>query len=285
MTVVDDQPGARSRRTAEPGTRQRSAAAQRALERRRKRLVREPNAPVRSRDRRGVLPVSGGSVGNERDPNVVLRLVTSPIKAARRIPFAVVVIGLLLAGLALTLWLSTKSAQDSYQLGVAKAQNEQLSDRLNALVKTYESGDSAPELSDKAGRLGMIPVTDVPRLVVGTDGRSTVVGDITPADGPKAPSLNDNPRSTSWANADSSPTSSAPTPGQQDVPVQPGTPVQQGAPVEQGVPVDGAPPEESTSGPIPAQPQTPADPATTPAFTNVLPPAGGAPGSNSGQTR
>jgi hypothetical protein len=245
--------------------------------------VREPNAPVRSRDRRDALPVSGRSVGNERDPNVVLRLVTSPIKAARRIPFAVVVIGLLLAGLALTLWLSTKSAQDSYQLGVARAQNEQLSDRLNALVKTYESGDSAPELSDKAGRLGMIPVTDVPRLVVGTDGRSTVVGDITPADGTTAPSLNDNPRSTSRANAESSPTSSAPTPGQQGIPVQPGTPVQQGAPVEQGDPVDGAPPEESTSGPIPAQPETPADPASTPGFTNVLPPAGGTPGSNSGQ--
>ncbi|ETD34703.1 hypothetical protein [Williamsia sp. D3] len=285
MTVVDDQPGARSRRTAEPGTRQRSAAAQRALERRRKRLVREPNAPVRSRDRRDALRATSETVANERDSNLVARLVTSPIKAARRIPFAVVVVGLLLAGLALTLWLSTKSAQDSYQLGVAREQNEQLSDRLNALVKTYESGDSAPELSDKAGRLGMIPVTDVPRLVVGTDGRSTVVGDITPADGPKAPSLNDTPRSTSSANSDPSRTSPAPTPGQQGTPVQQGTPIQQGAPVEQGAPVNGAPPEESTSGPLPAQPQTPANPATTPGFTNVLPPTGGAPGSNSGQTR
>ncbi|PVY33850.1 hypothetical protein [Williamsia muralis] len=279
MTVVDDQPGARSRRTAEPGTRQRSAAAQRALERRRKRLVREPNAPVRSRDRRDALRATGETVANERDSNVVVRLVTSPIKAARRIPFAVVVVGLLLAGLALTLWLSTKSAQDSYQLGVAREQNEQLSDRLNALVKTYESGDSAPELSDKAGRLGMIPVTDVPRLVVGPDGRSTVVGDITPADGPKAPSLNDTPRSTSSANSDPSPTSPAPTPG------QPGTPVQQGTPIEQGAPVNGASPEETASGPLPAQPQTPANPATTPGFSNVLPPTGGAPGSNSGQTR
>ena len=285
MTVVDDQPGARSRRTAESGTRQRSAAAQRALERRRKRLVREPNAPVRSRDRRDALRATGETVANERDSNLVARLVTSPIKAARRIPFAVVVVGLLLAGLALTLWLSTKSAQDSYQLGVAREQNEQLSDRLNALVKTYESGDSAPELSDKAGRLGMIPVTDVPRLVVGTDGRSTVVGDITPADGPKAPSLNDTPRSTSPANSDPSPTSPAPIPGQQGTPVQQGTPIQQGAPVEQGAPVNGALPEESTSGPLPAQPQTPANPATTPGFTNVLPPTGGAPGSNSGQTR
>jgi hypothetical protein len=241
--------------------------------------VREPNAPVRSRDRRDALRATGETVANERDSNVVVRLVTSPIKAARRIPFAVVVVGLLLAGLALTLWLSTKSAQDSYQLGVAREQNEQLSDRLNALVKTYESGDSAPELSDKAGRLGMIPVTDVPRLVVGPDGRSTVVGDITPADGPKAPSLNDTPRSTSSANSDPSPTSPAPTPG------QPGTPVQQGTPIEQGAPVNGASPEETASGPLPAQPQTPANPATTPGFSNVLPPTGGAPGSNSGQTR
>lgn len=110
-----------------------------------------------------------------------------------RVPFVVVVVVLLLAGLALTLWLSTKSAQDSYQLGVAREQNEQLSDRRDALKKAYESGDSAPELSDKAGALGMIPATDVPRLVIGPDGKETVVGEIKPADGPKAPSMNDAP--------------------------------------------------------------------------------------------
>jgi hypothetical protein len=280
VTVTDDQPGARSRRTAtEARPRQRSAAAQRALERRRKRLVREPNAPAQSRDRRSALRESNESIATEQHSNIFVRLATSPVKAARRVPFAVVVVGLLLAGLALTLWLSTKSAQDSYQLGVAREQNEQLSDRLNALVKTYESGDSAPELSDKAGRLGMIPVTDVPRLVVGTDGRSTVVGEIKPAEGSKAPSLNDTPRSTSPAAPRSPSTSTAPTTAQQ------GTPVQQGTPIQQGTPVNGATPQQPSSAPVPAQPQNPANPATSPGFTNVLPTTGGAPGSNSGQTR
>jgi hypothetical protein len=195
-------------------------------------------------------------------------MVISPVRAARRVPFAVVVVGLLLAGLALTLWLSTKSAQDSYQLGVAREQNEQLSDRRDALVKAYESGDSAPELSDKAGRLGMIPATDVPRLVVGTDGRSTVVGEIKPAEGAKAPSLNDTPRATTPApTSPTSPTSPAPAPG------------------AQGTPVTGTTPERQTAVPGQTSTPSPASPAAPPAFTNVLPTTGGAPGANSGQSR
>jgi type II secretory pathway pseudopilin PulG len=237
------------------------------LERRRKRLVREPGAQARSRDRRDVSRASTDVTAPETNSNIVTRLIISPVRAARRVPFAVVVVGLLLAGLALTLWLSTKSAQDSYQLGVAREQNEQLSDRRDALMKAYESGDSAPELSDKAGRLGMIPATDVPRLVVGTDGRSTVIGEIKPAEGAKAPSLNDTPRAITPSTAPTSPTSPAPAPG------------------AQGTPVTGTTTDQQTAAPGPTSTQNPATPAAPPAFTNVLPTAGGAPGANSGQTR
>ena len=44
-----------------------------------------------------------------------------------------------------------------YDLTVAKAQNQSLVDKRDSLKRTYESGDSAPELSDKAARLGLVP--------------------------------------------------------------------------------------------------------------------------------
>ncbi len=68
------------------------------------------------------------------------------------------VLALLVVGLGLSLWLSTKAAQDSYRLGIERKVNQSLVDRRDSLKRSYESGDSAPELSDKAAKLGMIPV-------------------------------------------------------------------------------------------------------------------------------
>ncbi len=276
MTITDDQASTRERRAAPArrqadGTRVRSAAAQRALDRRRKRLGAET---ISERSTRGTrvrpVPVEKDKT-NRRS---LAGLTSAPLRAARRVPFAVVVVAMLLAGLALTLWLSTKSAQDSYQLGVVREQNEQLSDRRDALKKAYESGDSAPELSDKAGALGMIPGNDKARLVVGPDGKSFVVGEIKPADGPKAPSMNDAPAASPRTPATPARPSATPTPGGQGTPIGAGTA-----------------PEATTPNPatpvLPSAPdgQTPANPAAPPTFSNVLPSTGGAPGSNSGQTR
>lgn len=274
MTVTDDQTATRRRRGEDAartgGTRQRSAAAERALQRRRKRLAADSVSDDRGRGSRVRSPRVRTSPAE--NPRSLLRFASAPVRAARRIPFAVVVVGLLVAGLALTLWLSTKSAQDSYQLGAAREQNEQLSDRVDALKKAYESGDSAPELSDKATDLGMIPATDVPRMVIDTDGRETVVGEVTPADGPKAPSMNDTPTSSARTPAAAGRTP-APTTGPQGTPVAPdgNTTTSPGA--------TPSPDQTATTG------QTPANPAAPPTFSNVLPSTGGAPGSNSGQTR
>lgn len=275
MTITDDQSATRRRggnaSTRADGTRQRSAAAQRALDRRRKRLAAEPVSEDRGRGGRVRSPQAKKATHDT--PRSLTRLATAPIRAARRVPFAVVVAGLLVAGLALTLWLSTKSAQDSYQLGAAREQNEQLSDRVDALKKAYESGDSAPELSGKASGLGMIPATDVPRMVIGPDGKETVVGDIEPADGPKAPSMNDTPPPSSPSPTTDNRTQATPTNGQQGTPVTPdgnATPSPEASPT---------PDPSATTG------QGPANPAAPPTFSNVLPSTGGAPGSNSGQTR
>ncbi|MFC4602151.1 hypothetical protein [Rhodococcus kronopolitis] len=107
-----------------------------------------------------------------------------------RIPFVATVIGLLSVGLAITLLLTTRSAEDSYRLSDARAHNQELSEQRSALQRDNELASSAPELARKATELGMIPVKNVARLVVAPDGTVAVVGDPAPAQGTPAPPLN-----------------------------------------------------------------------------------------------
>ncbi|MFI6869579.1 hypothetical protein [Nocardia sp. NPDC050406] len=112
---------------------------------------------------------------------------------AGRIPFVASIIALLGCGLALTLLLTTRAAEDSYQLGDARAVNTQLSDERAALQRQVEAADSAPELAARARELGMIPARDPARLVIAPDGSVTVVGTPAPAQGSPAPPLNTTP--------------------------------------------------------------------------------------------
>ncbi|WP_051181868.1 hypothetical protein [Nocardia vinacea] len=112
---------------------------------------------------------------------------------AARIPFVAAIIALLGCGLALTLLLTTRSAEDSYQLGDARATNRKLADERAALQREVEAADSAPELAARARELGMIPAKDPARLVIGPDGGVTVIGKPTPAQGAPVPPLNSSP--------------------------------------------------------------------------------------------
>ncbi|MGZ8180230.1 hypothetical protein ACXVUM_20100 [Williamsia sp. SKLECPSW1] len=159
----------------------RSPAAQRALDRRRRRTVQRSTATLVGRPQR-----SGG----------LARLLASPADALRRMPFAVLVIGILAVGLALTLWLSTTAAEDSYGLSDARQQNAAGAAQLDALKKSWESFNAAPQLAKKAGELGMIPAKDVARMVVGPDGKIRIVGEPEAAAGAPAPALNDGAQRT-----------------------------------------------------------------------------------------
>ncbi|SDE26654.1 hypothetical protein [Rhodococcus tukisamuensis] len=139
----------------------RSSAAQRAYERRTQRATGTTAAPAR----RGAALTA-------------------------RIPFVATVIGLLSVGLAITLLLTTRSAEDSYKLSAARQHNQELSEQRSSLQRDNEAAASAPELARKATELGMIPVKNVARLVVAPDGTVTVVGDPAPAQGTPAPPLN-----------------------------------------------------------------------------------------------
>ncbi|MGW0005570.1 hypothetical protein ACWDT6_17260 [Nocardia grenadensis] len=120
---------------------------------------------------------------------------TAPAVAPRselagRGPFVAAILAMFGCGLALTLVLTTRAAEDSYQLSDAREANRVLSDERAALQREVAAADSAPELATRARELGMIPAVDPARLVVAPDGTVTVVGEPKPAQGPPAPPLN-----------------------------------------------------------------------------------------------
>ncbi|MET7772890.1 hypothetical protein [Nocardia sp. NPDC005366] len=159
-------PGRVARRV-QAAERVKSGAAQRAYAKRRTRAEHQSDVPA--------LPRRRGSV------------------MAARIPFVAAIIALLGCGLALTLLLTTRATEDSYQLGDARQLNRTLAEERAALQREVEAADSAPELAARARELGMIPAKDPARLVIAADGTVTVIGDPTPAQGAPAPPLNGSP--------------------------------------------------------------------------------------------
>ncbi len=124
---------------------------------------------------------------------IVARLVgldLRPQTLLARVPFVVLVMGALGAGLGLTLWLSTASAQRSYQLGSARSLTDALTQQKEALERDVLQAESAPALADAARNLGMIPSKDTAHLVLDPGGNWVVVGKPKPAEGAPPPPLN-----------------------------------------------------------------------------------------------
>jgi hypothetical protein len=113
-----------------------------------------------------------------------------PRTLAAKVPFVVLVIGSLGAGLGLTLWLSTASAERSYQLGTARQQNRLLQQQKEALERDVLEAESAPALAEAARGLGMIPSRDTAHLIQDPAGNWVVVGTPKPAQGVPPPPLN-----------------------------------------------------------------------------------------------
>ncbi|MCD2104791.1 hypothetical protein O4214_13910 [Rhodococcus erythropolis] len=143
-----------------------SGAAQRAYEKR----------TARAAGRTGTAAAAGPSIS----PRAMLK---------GRVPFVASVIGLLSIGLAVTLLLTTRAAEDSYQLSDARAYNQSLVEQKAALERDFQSRNSAPELANQASALGMVPAKDPARLVVHPGGSVEVVGTPTPATAGAMPPL------------------------------------------------------------------------------------------------
>lgn len=113
-----------------------------------------------------------------------------PRTLAAKVPFVVLVIGSLGAGLGVTLWLSTDAAERSYQLGNARQQNQLLQQQKEALERDVLQAESAPALAEAARGLGMIPTRDTAHLIQDPAGNWVVVGTPKPAEGVPPPPLN-----------------------------------------------------------------------------------------------
>ncbi|MCF8570781.1 hypothetical protein L5G32_10930 [Gordonia sp. HY002] len=141
----------------------RSKAAQRALDRRQRRM--SPDAAVSAVARKRV----GG------------------------VPLVFPVLLLIAGALGLTLYLTTKSAQDSYALDAMREQNQTLQDKRDDLKRQHDLADSAPALAAKAGDLGMVPSQGAVQIVIGADGKAHRVGAPTVSEGGRLPDLNPAP--------------------------------------------------------------------------------------------
>ncbi|CPR03937.1 proline rich membrane protein [Mycobacterium bohemicum DSM 44277] len=113
-----------------------------------------------------------------------------PRTLASKVPFVVLVIGALGLGLGLTLWLSTASAERSYQLSHAREKTRMLQQQKEALERDVHEAESAPALAEAARKQGMIPSRDTAHLVQDPSGSWVVVGTPKPADGVPPPPLN-----------------------------------------------------------------------------------------------
>ena len=113
-----------------------------------------------------------------------------PRTLARKVPFVVLIIGSLALGLGLTLWLSTASAERSYQLSHARHKNRILQQQKEALERDVREAEAAPALAEAARKQGMIPTRDTAHLVQDPTGSWVVVGTPKPADGVQPPPLN-----------------------------------------------------------------------------------------------
>jgi hypothetical protein len=113
-----------------------------------------------------------------------------PRTLVKRVPFVVLVIGSLGVGLALTLWLSTDSAERSYELGNARERTRVLTQQKESLERQVLEAQAAPALAEAARNLGMIPSRDTAHLVQDAAGNWVVVGDPKPAQGAPPPPLN-----------------------------------------------------------------------------------------------
>ncbi len=177
-----------------------------------------------------------------------------------RIPFVATILALLGVGMAATLLLTTGAAEDSYHLSTARAHNETLVQQRAVLQRDVEAGNSAPVLAVEAAKLGMIPSTQVARLVVAEDGSVSVVGEPVPAQGaPPAPLNKVRPRTDARGQAPLSGSAGVESP-------RPLAEVGE-APTPRPRSTDAL---AGDAGPRPAEPQVPA----TPGMPNDAAPAG-----------
>jgi hypothetical protein len=113
-----------------------------------------------------------------------------------RASFVLLMMALLAAGVATTLWLTTQAIADSYRLEQLRTTNANLAETKEQLQREVAKAESPASLAPAAQQQGMVPGGDPARIVVGPDGKTTLVGEpkkakadtpVVPAAPPAAP--------------------------------------------------------------------------------------------------
>ncbi|MEV6871917.1 hypothetical protein [Amycolatopsis sp. NPDC051128] len=153
------QPGKAAPRRASRG---RTSAAERAYARRAQRadLLKEREPRPAPKAEPGV-----------RAPKFKLRLPKS------RASFVLMMMALLAAGVATTLWLTTQAIADSYRLEQLRTTNANLAETKEQLQRDVAKAESPAYLAPSAQQQGMVPGGDPARIVVGPDGKTSLVGE------------------------------------------------------------------------------------------------------------
>lgn len=131
-------------------------------------------------------------------------------RSASRVTFVVGVIVLLIGGVVATLWFSTQATADAYQLEQANDTTNQLQVQVGQLRQRVAQEDSPPSLAARARRLGMVPAGDPAHLVVGPNGRVTVIGTPSAVQPPPPPKPATTPQSPASATSGTTATSTTP---------------------------------------------------------------------------
>ena len=164
-TTVEPDP-----QTLEPGkaaprraSRGRTSAAERAYARRAQRadLLKERE------------PRPAPKTAEPGTPKVQLKLRLPKSRAS----FVLLMMALLAAGVATTLWLTTQAIADSYRLEQLRTTNANLAETKEQLQREVAKAESPASLAPAAQQLGMVPGGDPARILVGPDGKTSLVGE------------------------------------------------------------------------------------------------------------
>ncbi|MEV7094389.1 hypothetical protein AB0M80_16310 [Amycolatopsis sp. NPDC051045] len=163
-TVEPDPQAPQPGKTARRAQRGRTSAAERAYARRAQRadLLKEREARPEPKAR----PV-------EQKAKVRLRLRLPKSRAS----FVLMMMALLAAGVATTLWLTTQAIADSYRLEQLRTTNANLAETKEQLQRDVAKAESPASLAPAAQQQGLVPGGDPARIVVGPDGRTSLVGE------------------------------------------------------------------------------------------------------------
>ncbi|MBK0867324.1 hypothetical protein INP57_10935 [Saccharopolyspora sp. HNM0986] len=165
----------------------RSAAAERAYNRREERRERSAREAPERRPR-GQRPAV-----EQRQPRLLRLSAVRPAArqlqakvATSRAPLVVVVMGVLGVGLVTSLSLSIATVGGSYRLQRSGAELTALNEQRELLLREVSNMDSTPALQRKAAELGMVPPDSPPaHLLVQPDGGVRTIGDPQAATAPE----------------------------------------------------------------------------------------------------